>query len=222
MKSFPKLMLWAWERSEDLRTLPVERVGVAFLAQTLKVKGGTVTAQPRFQPLLLPSGAKLMAVTRIKVVSPLASSDVLRDQLVAAILATVRPGVIGLQVDFDARASERSFYGDLLRTLRARMDTAMPLSMTALASWGLFDDWIGDLPVDEAIPMAFDMGADDATVRHWLASKRPMREPLARRAFGLCLQEPLPWRPPSPRIYVFSHVAWNEATMRIALKEFRP
>lgn len=222
MKGFPRLMLWAWERPEDLSALPVNCAGVAFLAQTIRVKEGEMSVRPRLQPLRVPPGTKLMAVTRIEVAPPLAPSAALRDQIVAAILATARSGALGLQVDFDARASERVFYGDLLRALRARMDPAMPLSMTALASWGLFDDWIAGLPVDEAVPMAFDMGADDAAVRHWLASKRPMREPLARRAFGLCLQEPLPWRPPAPRTYVFSHAAWNEATMRKALKEFGP
>ncbi len=222
MKGFPSLMLWAWERPEDLSSLPVDRAGVAFLAQTLEVKGGAMAARPRLQPLRVPPGAKLMAVTRIEVTPPLQPSAMLRDHLVAAILATARPGVLGLQVDFDARLSERSFYADLLRALRARMDPAMPLSMTALASWGLFDDWIKNLPVDEAVPMVFDMGADDGAVRSWLAKRRPMRDPLARRAFGLCLQEPLPWRPPSPRVYVFTREAWNATTMRKALEEHAP
>lgn len=219
MRSFPPLMLWAWERPEDLSALPVDRAGVAFLAQTITVKGGTMSLRPRLQPLRVPPGAKLMAVTRIEVAPSLQAFPGLLDQVVAAILATVRPGVLGLQVDFDARLSERPFYADLLRALRARMDPAMPLSMTALASWGLFDDWIKDLPVDEAVPMAFDMGADDAAVRSWLARRRAMREPLARRAFGVCLQEKLPWTPASPRIYVFNREAWNATTMRKALEE---
>lgn len=218
MKLFPPIMLWAWERPEDLSALPVDRAGVAFLAQTITVKDGAMSVRPRLQPLRVPEGAKLMAVTRIEVAPPLTPSAALRHRIAGAILATARPGVLGLQVDFDARLSERAFYADLLRDVRARMDPAMPLSMTALASWGLLDDWIKDLPVDEAVPMAFDMGADDAVVRHWLASKRPMREPLARRAFGLCLQEPLPWCPPSPRTYVFNRAAWNATTMRKALE----
>lgn len=220
MKAFPRLMLWAWERNEDLSALPVDRVGVAFLAQTIRVANGTMDLRPRFQPLRVPPGAKLMAVTRIEVTPPLQPSDALRDQIVATILASVRPGVLGLQVDFDARASERAFYADLLRTLRARMDPSMPLSMTALASWGLFDDWIKGLPVDEAVPMAFDMGVDDGAVRQWLARRQPMRDPLARRAFGICLQEKLPWTPPTPRLYVFNREAWNGTTMRKALEEF--
>ena len=215
-------MLWAWERPEELSALPVKDAGVAFLAQTITVKDGIASVRPRLQPLRIPPGAKLMAVTRIEVVAPLAPSAALRDQLVTEILATVRSGVLGIQVDFDARLSERPFYADLLRALRARMEPAMPLSMTALASWGLFDDWIKDLPVDEAVPMAFDMGADDAAVRHWLAAKKPMREPLARRAFGVCLQEPLPWHPPSPRVYMFSRTAWDATTMQKAIKEFGP
>lgn len=219
MKAFPPLMLWAWERPEDLSSLPVARAGVAFLAQTLTVKDGAMSVRPRLQPLRVPEGAKLMAVTRIEVAPPLQASAALRDQLVAGILATARPGVLGLQVDFDARRSERPFYTGVLRSLRERMDPGMPLSMTALASWGLFDDWIKDLPVDEAVPMAFDMGADDAAVRTWLARRRHMRDPLARRAFGVCLQEKLPWTPASPRVYVFNRAAWNATTIRKALEE---
>lgn len=39
---FPRTVLWAWERPEDLKALDPDRVAVAFLAQTLVLKGDDV------------------------------------------------------------------------------------------------------------------------------------------------------------------------------------
>src|SRR5947208_15182009 len=62
---FPPIVLWVWERPEDLRTLDSKRFAVAFLAQTLVLKGDQVIFNPRLQPLQVSPDTKLMAVTRI-------------------------------------------------------------------------------------------------------------------------------------------------------------
>lgn len=41
-KILPPVILWAWERPEDLEFLDTERFDVAFLAQTLILKGDAV------------------------------------------------------------------------------------------------------------------------------------------------------------------------------------
>ena len=64
--NLPPVMLWAWERPEDLRFLNSSRYGVAVLAQTLVLKGGQVIHKPRRQPLLVASDARVIAVTRIE------------------------------------------------------------------------------------------------------------------------------------------------------------
>ncbi len=227
MKGIPKLMLWAWERPEDLRGLDPAKVGVAYLCQTLTVHGDHLTRAPRLQPLLVPPATKLMAVTRIEVdrMEGLTASSTLRDQIIETVLHDLRPGVKGIQIDFDAKVSERPFYAGLLRELRSRMDPEMPLSMTALASWALFDDWIKGLPVDEAIPMCFDMGADTEFVRRRLASHQDFRDNLARRATGVALRQPLPWIPNGRfqrrRVYVFNHQSWNDHMLHDALSRYR-
>ena len=71
-----------------------------------------------------------------------------------------RPGIAALQVDFDAKRSERGFYAALLRSLRSQMPPQLPLSIAALASWCSNDDWISGLPIDEAVPMLFRMEPD--------------------------------------------------------------
>jgi hypothetical protein len=226
MKPFPKLMLWAWERPEDLRGLDPAKAGVAYLCQTLTIRADRLERAPRLQPLRVPESTVLMAVTRLEVArgEALVPASILRDQIVEAVLHELRPGVKGIQLDFDAKLSERPFYAETLKELRRRMDPSMPLSMTALASWALFDDWIRELPVDEAVPMCFDMGADAGLVHRRLAAHGDFRDPLARRGTGVGLQEPVPWIPGnifSPRrVYVFSHLPWTGKTLHDALTRY--
>src|SRR3954454_13816947 len=63
---FPSVILWAWERPEDLSFLDSHKYGVAYLAQTLILKGDDVVFNPRHQTLQVPPGTKMMAVTRIE------------------------------------------------------------------------------------------------------------------------------------------------------------
>src|SRR5207245_3835544 len=81
------------------------------------------------------------------------------DAIAIAIARTAAlPRVAGVQVDFDATASQRAFYRELLERLRARLAPGTPISITALASWCVGDHWLGDLPIDEAVPLRFRMG----------------------------------------------------------------
>ena len=66
MKDVPNIVLWAWERPEDLEFLPPRKVGVAFLARTLYLRGDELLQYPRLQPLRLPPGAAPIAVVRIE------------------------------------------------------------------------------------------------------------------------------------------------------------
>src|SRR4030095_8793182 len=111
---------------------------------------------------------------------------------VKLILRTLEPGrVSAIQIDFDALVSERDFYRALLQDLRAQLPNNVPLSMTALASFCIGDRWLDDLPVDEAVPMIFRMGADDRTVKNLLTSGEDFREPLCQKSYGIAVDEPL-------------------------------
>ena len=222
LRSFPKLMLWAWERPEDLRAIDPRTMGVAYLAQTLTLRGYDVLRKPRLQPLRVPHGTAMMAVTRIEVdrAMPFSPDERTREAVITELLGHLRPEVRGLQLDFDARVSERPFYRELLVELRRRMDPGMPLSMTVLASWALFDDWIRDFPVDEGVPMCFDMGADGPAVMARLRERRDFLVPLARRALGIGLREPPPWIPKNRRLYIFSHQPWDGAALDLVRKEY--
>ena len=62
----PNIVLWAWERPENLNFIDPDKIGVAFLARTIYLRGDRVVVRPRLQPLTVPDGTKLVAVTRIE------------------------------------------------------------------------------------------------------------------------------------------------------------
>jgi hypothetical protein len=212
---FPRTMLWAWERPEDLTFLDSSKYGVAFLAQTLTLKADEVVFNPRHQPLQVPPGTKMMAVTRIESQKITGQKPALttnqRQQLVKLILRTLETGrVSAIQIDFDALVSERDFYRALLQDLRAQLPDHVPLSMTALASFCIGDRWLDDLPVDEAVPMIFRMGADDRTVKNMLTGGDDFREPLCQRSYGIATDEPIDLKLKSERrVYVFNGRSWR-------------
>lgn len=216
---FPQMVLWAWERPEDLRSLDSKRYAVAFLAQTLTLRGDEVIQSPRHQPLQITPETKLMAVTRIESSKTTgeraALSDAQRQKIASLILKTLQlDRVSAIQIDFDAASSERDFYRALLIDVRGQLPDNVPLSMTALASFCVGDRWLSDLPVDEAVPMIFRMGADDRAIRNMLAAGDDFREPLCLRSYGVAIDEPPDFqRDPSRRIYVFNSHPWNETKL---------
>ncbi|HKV37695.1 MAG TPA: hypothetical protein VJX67_00670, partial [Blastocatellia bacterium] len=111
--TFPKIVLWAWERPEDLSFIDPKQAGIAFLARTIKLSGDNVTVFPRLQPLNVKSGTALMAVARIEtgLARPASLSTSQRDRIVSEIAGLMKiNGVSAVQIDFDAKKSERAFY----------------------------------------------------------------------------------------------------------------
>ena len=220
---FPRIVLWAWERPEDFKTVDVSRFAVAFLAQTLILKDENVIFNPRHQPLEVSPQTKLIAVTRIEsqkqTGQPAALNDAQKQKVVSLILRTGElRNVSAIQVDFDAASSEREFYRALLQELRAKLPDNVALSMTALASFCAGDRWLDDLPVDEAVPMVFRMGADDRTIKNLLTTGEDFREPLCQRSYGIAVDEPLGIKfKPDRRIYIFNAHSWTAGDIESVL-----
>jgi hypothetical protein len=120
-----------------------------------------------------------------------------------------KPDIAALQIDFDALRSQRGFYAQLLKDLRHRMPPGLPLSMTALASWCSYDDWIAQLPVDEAVPMLFRMEPDRQR-SHSSASQFEIREPLCMGSAGISTHEQWPDDLAGKRVYVFADRGWAQ------------
>ena len=219
---FPSVVLWAWERPEDFTYLDPRQAGVAFLARTVFLDGGDVAVRPRFQPLSISPGTVLMAVVRIETRGhkPLELSAAQRAAAAAAIVqAASVPGIAALQIDFDALASQREFYRGLIFDVRRALPPSLPLSITALASWCIGDDWLEVLPIDEAVPMLFQMGPDGANVSRFLAEGHDFRAHACRQSAGIAAEEPRPALSPGRRLYIFPSQRWTPESVRAALLE---
>ena len=189
LNGLPDLVLWVWERPDDLRALD-PGIGVAFLAQTLTISDHGLRTERRRQPLHVAPRARVVAVTRIEVDpawTPTLDADLTR--AVASIVASTAtlPRVRAVQIDFDARASEREFYRQVIRDVRHAVDPAVALSMTALASWCVGDDWLRGLPVDEAVPMRCSRSARARPVSRGAQSKSAAAR-ACRGAVGVSLR----------------------------------
>ncbi len=214
----PPKILWAWERPEDLRFLDANEFGAAFLAQTLLLRNNEVLTQTRRQSLQIAPNAYLIAVTRIETDKKSNRPELSVEQKEKAVFLIKKtlelPNVKAVQIDFDALVSERDFYREIVKELKKQLPENTPLTMTALASWCVGDAWFGDFPVDEAVPMAFDMGADDQTIRVFLANDNDWREPLCRRSYGIAVDEPLKANfRPNRRFFYFKSKAWQKSDL---------
>jgi hypothetical protein len=208
-------MLWAWERPTDLQSLAPD-VGVAFLAQTLIVRNDAVETMPRRNPLLVSPHTPLVAVTRIESHDAGAlrrRQAAMVETMASGIAATISlPRVRGVQIDFDAADSEREFYRALVVAVRQAVGPAVPLSMTALASWCAQDRWMKGLPVNETVPMLFRMGPVHAPYAG-LARSPSSAAAECRSALGTSLDEPLHVRAGGRRLYVFNAAPWTPASV---------
>ncbi len=217
----PSVVLWAWERPTDLRFINNEKLSVAFLAKSIRIETGKVSVKPRLQLLSLPESLPVIAVARIETDRKRRPelSAAQADQVALSIVEMAAlPNVKEIQIDFDATESERPFYRKLLATIRQQLPEGTRLSMTALASWCMDDDWIADLPVAEAVPMLFRMAADGKYVANRLDAGDDFREPLCRQSYGVSLDEPRPRLVASRRLYVFNPDAWTQSSVREILE----
>jgi len=193
---------WAWERREDLRAIAAR--DVAYLAATITLRGEDVETHPRMQPLRVAPATHTIPVVRIEAIKPsLSDAQLARTVDLIAPLATN-----DIQIDFDALRSQRTFYTSLLRALRARLPHTR-IAITALASWCMDDRWLAALPIDDAIPMLFQMAGDDRAIRARLARGEDFRDPRCRSSLGIALDEPLAHAPRGRRVYVFASHAWS-------------
>jgi hypothetical protein len=214
----PHIILWAWEMPERLSFIDPQKVAVAYLDQTIYV-GQSVRIRPRLQPMQAPAGTQMIAVVRIEMAASAASSPETTAKIVAALLGSARqPGVIALQVDFDAVKSQQPFYAEILKQVRREMPPGMPLSVTALASWCAYDRWLSDLPIDEAVPMLFRMGKEQDLFR--AGAEGPLlREPLCSGSLGVSTDEAWPKSLRGKRIYVFNPRPWTEKSLARVLEQ---
>jgi hypothetical protein len=221
LERMPRVMLWAWERPIDLRFINPKEIGVAFLARTIRLRSGEVEIRPRLQSLNLPDGTPVVAVARVETdaVNRPSLSAQQHEQLVAALADMARlPNISNIQIDFDALKSERSFYRDVIVDLRRRLPDTVSLSITALASWCTSDDWLSDLPIDEAVPMLFRMAGDGKQIARRLDAGDDFIASPCRHSYGISTDEPRSGLSAARRLYIFNPDPWTENSVHAILE----
>ncbi|QSQ18437.1 hypothetical protein JY572_27980 [Myxococcus landrumensis] len=217
------MVLWAWERPEDLRFLEGQPVDVAFLLATVELTDTATIVRSRRQPLRMPAGMVPRATVRLEMregaslarFKPERISQ-LADQLITL---AVRPDATGLQLDFDARESEYDAYLSLLQTLRERLPSTHRLSITGLASWCVPGSWVTRAPVDEVVPQLFRMGPESAVWRRRFAREIPLP---CQGSVGLAFDEPRAVPPGTRTLYVFNPKPWTSADYARIVAELSP
>ena len=214
-----KIILWAWERPEDLSCLDPGRAEIAFLAATIRIQNGRLKFLPRRQLLKLPAQTRRIAVIRIET-DRKSEPGPFREEA-AEIIGHVAEAVHAdrLQIDFDARVSERRFYRELLFAIREKLPESVPLSITALASWCMYDRWLAGLPVDEAVPMVFRMGPEGPMILRRLEVDGRFAEPMCRASIGISTDEPVGRLSKGKRVYVFSPTGWSAEKLSDVYRE---
>lgn len=201
----PHFTVWAWEGRHDLRSLP-EGVDVALFAGEANVDGASFTFRRRAQPALLRPGTLALAVIRVETHGRGLSNELIPTLADTIVERATAFGAPGLQLDFDARVSERESALALLRALRDRWGTNR-LSMTGLASWCTeAEPWVLRAPVDELVPQLFRLGAD-AKAFHASANAGAMRR--CGDAVGVSTDEAFGRVPGATRVFVFHPGPWR-------------
>ncbi len=210
----PQIFVWAWQRDESLAFINTKDTGVAFYAGGVVFNGSELSFSPRFNSLEVPPESSMIAVIRF---DNLSLEDSFNNDHLAIISDFVgkicsTEGLIGCQLDFDARLSERAFYKQLIKEVRGKISHSMHLSITALVSWCSQGSWLADLDVDEVIPLFYRMGADEDIIRNNLTGRDFMQEKRCHNAVGVSSDEPLPIESylKNRRIYIFSDRLWTE------------
>jgi Protein of unknown function (DUF3142) len=222
--SRPRVTLWAWERPERLTFVHSPGVGVAYLAATVNLEDRPVL-RPRLQPLLVKPDTPLTAVIRLELTpkTPTTLTAAYAAEVTQEILRSATlPRVTAIQIDFDALKSQRGFYRNVLTDLRQQLPSGTQLSITALGSWCLGDDWISGLPIDDAVPMLFRMGVDHDNIVDALKAGKDFGEPLCRSSVGVSTDEPWPQTLLDRNVYVFTPHPWSPTTFNAVERKLAP
>jgi hypothetical protein len=216
----PALVLWAWERPEDLRTAGPD-VEVAAVVGFVQLTGASLWARGRRFPLQTAPGVRRTAVVHVQIDpgQPLAWTPALRARAAQTVLAYARtPGFQAVQIDFEVRESQRQVLLDLVHDVRAGLGGNVPLSMNALASWCETETWVDAAQADEIVPMVFRMGAEGERLKARLAAGADFANPRCRAAIGISTDTPLARIPGGRRVYVFNPHSWTPADIAAALR----
>lgn len=204
-----QIMVWAWKRPEALSWATDDNVRVAVLLATFSARNGDLSIDFRREPLDAAKDKVSTAVFRIEGYPETAGN--IGPDIVSWISRLSAPRRFErIQIDFDARISQRGWYTTFLGQLRSTISDHTKLEATALASWCRErDSWIERLPVDEIIPMFFRMGPEGSTIKQLLSESPASFSHKCRTNLGLSIDEPFELPSGAARIFLFNPRGWK-------------
>lgn len=227
----PKMTLWAWDRYEDLSFIEGCKASVAFYAGTIFLRDHETLFKPRLRSLKLPKILETTPVFRIESrysgSQPAASTAGEVVNIIKRYQSSHR--CTRIQLDFDAKESERPFFGAVLKLMRERLNPGTHIAITALASWCLFDRWldIGSAAPDEAIAMLFSMGTSRDAVLSLLKTQQLATGGHTKVSIGISANEGYTNRRlkelsllANPcKLYIFNSLPWTRARYKVVNNE---
>ncbi|MYM72076.1 hypothetical protein GTP56_07685 [Duganella sp. FT134W] len=199
---------WLW----DGAALPAwSQQEAAILQRHILLSGDNALTRPRAG---WPPASRITPVVHVEVstVNPPIDLERRRAMILRAMQEAADASTSGwVQLDMEAKPSQRVFYRSLVRQLRSELPPHIKLSVTALAWWCRSPAWLDDLGADEVVPMFFRMGKDSGRLRDIVEHSPATLHASCRDVAGFSPQEPF-----SPQVtaryhktYWFDRYAWQ-------------
>lgn len=196
------------------------RAAVAVVDRHVWLAGDKVLVRPgaRLRALARANGTTPAVIPVVHVeIDPLRPPTSLRQAepvVLDAMRAAARATTSGwVQLDLEARPSQRDDYRALVQHIRAALPREVRLSVTALAWWCRSGAWLDGLQADEVVPMFFRMGRDSAPLRALVMQRPAALHPLCRAgSAGFSRQEAFTDEVTARyrRTYWFDEKGWRE------------
>lgn len=205
---------WLWDEA----LLPAwSTPEAAVLQRHILLTGEQALTRPRQHWPLVAPATRITPVVHVEVstVNPPVDIDRRRAMIVRAMQEAAHGSTSGwVQLDMEAKPSQRAFYRSLVQQLRAELPPQLRLSVTALAWWCRSPAWLDGLAADEVVPMFFRMGRDSAQLRDIIEHSPATLHPSCRAgSAGFSPQEPF-----APQVtaryrktYWFDRHAWKRS-----------
>lgn len=192
------------------------RPAVAVVDRHIWLVGDKVLIRSGARPRALAQGTQVIPVVHVEIdpLHPPASLRPAGPAILDAMRSAGRASTSGwVQLDLEARPSQRADYRALVHAVRTALPIEIRLSVTALAWWCRSPPWLDGLAADEVVPMFFRMGRDNAALRGIVARQPDSLHPLCRAgSAGFSRQEPFPGSVAARyrRTYWFDETAWKD------------